>query len=365
MTYPYQGQLYPYDPRCSARVQYPHPAYQQPAYQVSPYQHQQSVPFPGSQPRQPHYAPSYATPPRYPTSRPDRGRDYLASLTTSINNLDLQAGPSSRPVTDKPLPRLPPPPLPERPTSLPSYSSRIPPLPVPPATPHSPASGAAGPSTPPRKSFTPSFHPHGSASQDELLRPPEMQRPHSDSQLPSSRVVSAGKGKGKERASVVDLTADSDDEGTTRQTTPRHRRAQSELPRTPASKLKTPSKASPSPSASTAVRCSGYTRAGQPCKRLVKSTAPYLLRDGETEEERYCKDHAGMICQVGGFYWRGIAGGTGVWVDFDSTCHPTQYTHLKHPVREMLTLQHTSRRLSVNRPKLSSAQPWRADSRTR
>ena len=33
---------------------------------------------------------------------------------------------------------------------------------------------------------------------------------------------------------------------------------------------------------------------------------------------RYCKDHAGMICQVGGFYWRGRQGKqtTGVWIDF-------------------------------------------------
>jgi hypothetical protein len=56
----------------------------------------------------------------------------------------------------------------------------------------------------------------------------------------------------------------------------------------------------------------------------VRSTAPYLLsrdinidegEDGSlVEEERYCKDHAGRICQVGGFYWRG--GAKSVWVDF-------------------------------------------------
>jgi hypothetical protein len=40
-----------------------------------------------------------------------------------------------------------------------------------------------------------------------------------------------------------------------------------------------------------------------------------LEPDGEQKEERYCKDHAGRICQVGGFYWKG--GKKSVWVDFD------------------------------------------------
>jgi hypothetical protein len=38
------------------------------------------------------------------------------------------------------------------------------------------------------------------------------------------------------------------------------------------------------------------------------------MGDGEIlKEERYCKDHAGQICQVGGFYWKGEKS---VWIDF-------------------------------------------------
>ncbi|WVQ82557.1 hypothetical protein IAT38_004686 [Cryptococcus sp. DSM 104549] len=113
-------------------------------------------------------------------------------------------------------------------------------------------------------------------------------------------------------------------------TTPRGRRGASP---SKASGAGTPSKPS---TPSTAVQCSGFTRTGQPCKRLVKVEAPYLVArdqnrasDGSDEGDevegdvrservmgRYCKDHAGMICNAKGFYWRGKGRKAGVWVDF-------------------------------------------------
>lgn len=337
MTYPYPGQQSPYDPRWPPRSPYPPQQYARPQYSASPHYHQ-PVPYASYQTPQASYYPShYATPPRYPPSRPDRGRDYLAGLTTSVSNLNLGAGPSR--IVDKPLPRLPPPPLPDRPTSLPTYSNRPPSQPstsyisqAPPQ--QSYAALHSGPSppnsdTPPRKSFMPSFHPHNSQSQMDLFRPPDLTRPYSDPQILSPPKSRKGKDKGEE---VFDLTLDPDSDeeapaSTSKGKSPRRRRAISEIPRTPASKVKSPAKASPSPSSPNAVRCSGYTRAGQPCKRLVKSTAPYLLSrdpnllDGDGDrEERYCRDHAGMICQVGGFYWKGAERST--WIDFAGTHFP-------------------------------------------
>ena len=350
MTYPYPGHQYPYDPRWPPQQsQQPHtaPIYLQEVCSYPQHYHpRQSVPFPTNPPPPRQYAPQYyATPPRHPPhqARIDRGRDYLASLTTSVSNLELgnQAGPSRLSSVDKPLPRLPPPPIPARPCSFPSYTNQIPPLPTPPRVPpdsrlytNSPTPQQASParlpqpSTPPRKSFTPSFHPLDSTSQGDLLRPPDVHRPHSEPVILTNAKFRK-KGKGKEE--VLDLTLDSSDDESwdslakntvhTKNSSPRHRKAISELPRTPL-KPKSPIKPPASPASPSAVRCSGYTRAGQPCKRVVKSTAPFLTRDQNLDdtpelgkEERYCKDHAGMICQVGGFYWRGS--GQNVWINFE------------------------------------------------
>lgn len=328
MAYPYRDQQYPphqqwypqrpYDPRSTTYYHNPQ--------QYPQNQHQQSIPFPIYR-QQPHQIPyTYDSPPRYPVSQPSRGRDYLASLSTSVDNLSI----GQSPLKDKPLPSLPPPERPvagpsRRPDSLPTYSQSIPPLPTPPAIPPRPTTQIVTPPKP-RKSFTPSFHPHRSISQVDLLRPPDLVRPQSDSVVPLS-----AKGKGKSPVkgrTEIDLTLDSDDESPTTC----RRRAISDLPHAsfPSKSIsppRTPSKASPakppaSPSSPHAVRCSGYTRSGQPCKRVVKSTAPFLLSrdinlgiDGDQKEERYCKDHAGRICQVGGFYWKGSQ--KSVWVDFD------------------------------------------------
>ena len=257
-------------------------------------------------------------------------------MTTSVNSLSIQQPPLSK---DKPLPQLPPPetrPIAgpsRRPDSLPTYASSIPPLPTPPAIPPRPATQVQvqTPPKPARKSFVPSFHPHRSVSQVDLLRPPDLSRPHSDSVVPlSAKAKGKSPVKGNGKQEIHDLTLDSDEESPTTH----RRRAISELPRASPAKLapstpRTPNKISPikpasSPLSPHAVRCSGYTRSGQPCKRVVKSTAPFLLSrdtslalglDGEQKEERYCKDHAGRICQVGGFYWRGAQ--KSVWVDFD------------------------------------------------
>ncbi|UOH80150.1 hypothetical protein LQV05_002799 [Cryptococcus neoformans] len=87
----------------------------------------------------------------------------------------------------------------------------------------------------------------------------------------------------------------------------------------------------PYTSNSSSVQCSGFTRTGQPCKRLVRVKAPYLSAPdalmaldedgGDARSEkvmgRYCKDHAGMICTIKGFYWRRERDSSGVWIEFD------------------------------------------------
>lgn len=155
----------------------------------------------------------------------------------------------------------------------------------------------------------------------------------------------------KKKTPVIDLTEDSDDSYVTSDEDsppPRcvgHRRAVSAQPalqriiplvhvspRTPPSKTTasrlsaSQSKVASSPSSpgSPAVRCAGFTRSGQPCKRLVKSAAPFLLQrdtnidddDAERMVGRYCKDHAGLVCAADGFYWRDANGKAGVWVEF-------------------------------------------------
>lgn len=41
------------------------------------------------------------------------------------------------------------------------------------------------------------------------------------------------------------------------------------------------------------------------------------VEEGNGVQARYCKDHAGMICNAKGFYWRSNKETTGIWVDFD------------------------------------------------
>ncbi|OCF32801.1 hypothetical protein I317_00873 [Kwoniella heveanensis CBS 569] len=220
-------------------------------------------------------------------------------------------------------------------------------------------------------------------------------RPHSDPVVPVSeptfksnpqakvkdRIRNRGR-KGKEKATagspkrrqgrngddseyrpIIDLTqlssseseqgvpsSDSSDDVSSQQVTSRsrirHQRAVSEQPLRPTKSKSTPSldrlsRMTITPdktglpnvnTGGTAVQCAGFTRTGQPCKRLVKTSAPYLvshhgdsgsaMREEEGDQRsdrvmgRYCKDHAGMICQVGGFYWRGQQGNAGIWIDF-------------------------------------------------
>lgn len=72
-----------------------------------------------------------------------------------------------------------------------------------------------------------------------------------------------------------------------------------------------------------AVQCSGYTKQGKPCKRMVKSAAPFALVQATEAvagltpsslqqasltlqpEPRYCRDHVKQICELDGFYWKG------------------------------------------------------------
>ena len=287
-----------------------------------------------------------------------RGLDYLQDLHTELSNIDLDAFHSNERISsvnaDKPLPRLPPPPpLPDRPTVPASYSaSRLDDLHTPfsldRTRPLSLTEGSRPHSLTPNEDIAPQKYFRPSA----YLRIPEplhVSRPHSDH--PTNAFQSH---KHRSKASTsIDITyvpsSSSEDDtslpGTSTGRSPaRRRRAASEQP--PATTSTTPSKtrrsrvspdpnrdSTPNASTSDAQRCSGFTRTGQPCKRLVRASAPYLLSresyspangDGDDEAPRlvgrYCKDHAGMICEVGGFYWRGgpmFKQGSGVWIDFD------------------------------------------------
>ncbi|WWC86357.1 uncharacterized protein L201_001231 [Kwoniella dendrophila CBS 6074] len=225
----------------------------------------------------------------------------------------------------------------------------------------------------PPKSFKPSVHPHSKPriSDENRLQPPKpttLSRPYSD-----SIIVTSGKGKGNTKITsrpgskkpnppksrnhdsdpdwipFIDLTLDSSSEdedddfnveeltseaNVTPRSPARRKRAISEQPihstksyDTPV-KSRTPIKAKANTPNGAVVQCSGFTRTGQKCKRLVKASAPYLsVRDTNIIEEsdersdrimgRYCKDHAGMICQVDGFYWKGDGSKPAIWIDFD------------------------------------------------
>jgi hypothetical protein len=122
--------------------------------------------------------------------------------------------------------------------------------------------------------------------------------------------------------------------------------------RTSTSHLGTPATNSGSPArpgtTGTSRQCSGFTRQGRRCKRMVKTAAPYAaLVDGQLEiinkpiaalgspssirndgrglvadagdttieeEPRYCRDHVKQICEAEGFYWKGQRGDK--WIRF-------------------------------------------------
>jgi len=331
---------------------------QQPAYRYAPTQSMQTYPITQPYPLAPpnhspphHHNDAYYQPRKSGQSSRSRGLDYLRDLHTEINKVELQGiRPGQRTSlgdTDKPLPRLPaPPPLPDRPFISVSHSApRLSQPAIPSASPQeassSPTEVLRPYSLPPSVDIAPQKYFRPSA----YLRIPESLltgRPDSDP-IPTSR-----KEKGRRKAlSSVDKTyipSSSEDEpilpGTvTNRSHDRRRRAASEQPprtKTPTSTPKN-TRGPTSTLVTEAIRCAGFTRSGQPCKRLVRAAAPYLLSrdpnvqgDGEEEGEeaprlvgRYCKDHAGMICEVGGFYWTGgkVREGSGVWIGFDGGLH--------------------------------------------
>ncbi|WWC99796.1 hypothetical protein V866_006704 [Kwoniella sp. B9012] len=287
---------------------------------------------------------------------------------------------------------LTPPPLPPRPTSIPlpeTHDGLPEPVTVYSVTKHQQrldgpeslgsnsdsASKSQKASSPP-KTFRPTVHPHSKPrlSDENRLRPPSPHtppRPKSDSAIPTS---SKKKGKGKATSTsastpktkpktpnrrkekdndpdwnpIIDLTIsssedDSEDrnENITPRSSARRKRAMSEQPGRTSAHTSTPSKSVSGSGSRTpgkdstlgVVQCSGFTRTGQPCKRLVKVSAPYLsARDTNVEQGgdersekvmgRYCKDHAGMICQVDGFYWRGDGDKAGIWIEFNEFIPP-------------------------------------------
>ena len=292
-----------------------------------------------------------------PSAR-SRGLDYLRDLQTKISNVDLSAfrhrQRTSFGNTNKPLPLLPAPlPLPSRPLIHASYSaprlhdsltpSREPrPGRVFPTEPLRPYSLPPAYDTSPQKYFRPSAY----------LRIPDaahLSRPLSDP-CPVKPVIQGGrKVKASSSTDITYVPSSSEDDdhlpgAATNRSPARRQRATSEQPpptKLPARQAAAANRARASTfKAAAALRCAGFTRSGAPCKRLVRSTAPFLLErdqnaDGDDEAPRlvgrYCKNHAGMICEVGGFYWRGREGKeeTGVWVDFDGELKLTQYSRLR------------------------------------
>ncbi|RSH92813.1 hypothetical protein EHS25_008259 [Saitozyma podzolica] len=307
-------------------------------------------------------------------SRASRGRDYLSGLGSAMDGLQVgepsprirvvsssTVGSSSSPNRDKPLPNLPRHPLPpianashsrlslsasqsrpdHRSSSLPSHAGLAE---APSASSQHDVDVYRRPHVQTHKSSPPRmFRPSSLLSPPS---PPTIPRPHSDPVLSHQTTAQTpthhGKptrGKHRPATSVIDLTTESDSDpssptspGVTPRSAARRRRATSEQPPshlTLSASHSSPSK-SPSPaSPGKAVRCAGFTRTGQPCKRLVRASAPYLAAlepntlpaSFELGEEadpvglgRYCKDHAGMICQPTGFYSKERRG---LWLDFD------------------------------------------------
>ncbi|TXT10900.1 hypothetical protein VHUM_01651 [Vanrija humicola] len=207
------------------------------------------------------------------------------------------------------------------------------------------ASSQSTPATPPVPP-PPSSKPNPALKQAKLHFQPRLSHPSASSQNLSSQAnAAAPKGKGKKPA-VIDLTGSDNDsyppsesDSDHRLAPPqlRHQRAHSQppsssAPHTPAPKGKRAAPrltkaSSPAPDAAP-VRCSGFTRAGAPCKRVVKAAAPFLAGRSESDDEdeqytgRFCKDHAGLVCAVDGFYWRDRKGRSGVWVEFKDYIPP-------------------------------------------
>ncbi|EIW72593.1 hypothetical protein TREMEDRAFT_58764 [Tremella mesenterica DSM 1558] len=112
--------------------------------------------------------------------------------------------------------------------------------------------------------------------------------------------------------SSISSTSSGKIKSVTPRSAPRRRRGTDQIgsiPDTPArSPAPSSARASPSP-AGGAIKCAGYTRAGHPCKRLVKVQAPYLSMK-DTSGSSPGEDTEG---EVEGFYIKG----KGTWVKFD------------------------------------------------
>ena len=295
-----------------------------PPYSVypHPYHHPQEAPLVHS-PQQgtwQHGEPSYTITASRPQLR-DSWSDIPQASRPLSNSYEAQRG--SYPVYESQdtLTHSIPPPFPEQ-----SFDPSA--LPKPPKT-----------APPPLRAFKPSPHPF-------FPHPPSPLRPTvtlaGPSRPPSDRPILPApeaefkttskprKGSSKEPIEVPDSGSDTKQHSSSKvtpRTAQRTRRAKSGQP---SSSTTSPEKTeTPSPyqiaSLSKAVQCSGFTRKGQPCRRMVKMEAPSLsMVDQNLPEEegirRYCKDHAGLICDQTGFYWKDKDGASNIWIEFDSGC---------------------------------------------
>jgi len=347
-------------------------------------------------PSQPYNSPQYHAGP----SR-SRGTDYLLSIQNGMTALALNGNSNvastsvhstPSPGRDKPLPRLPPPPppIPPRPYSTSAAdahafstaetSRRLTEHVRPPenlqhnrySTPlrvHTPHYATSLPSNPspllphaarPVKSTPPqAFRASTTLLSPKLYPPhsePRLSRPYSESTVstisPTKALAQVRKAPRKKVHDVtyIDSDTDSSDGDTpvfvTSRSPARRKRTTSEQPlqsrplleTSSRSNTSTPTKSrTPKKGDGPAVRCSGFTQTGAPCKRLVKVKAPFvalserngapcgenkgdkeeILDKDDKEERRYCKDHAGMICGEPGFCWQGDTPAKGVYVEFN------------------------------------------------
>lgn len=344
------------------------PTSHQPAY-PPPWVYQNPLPRPPAYTSPPTLLPQPYTPQAGPSR--SEGRDYLLSLQTSMSNLDIaqethRQRTISSPGTDKPLPRLPPPPpLPNRPYSTnaaDAYSSNLAastnarrrteeqsptveshdysgqqnrhstPGQFGASSRHSTSTASTSQYTPPR-----SFRPSINLTSPSRLHPPHSEprisRPYSDTAIPLVTPSRKKQPKPPRTPSIIIIDSDSDTSASsstpvyvTTRTPARRKRATSENP-SRSSRHGETSLSSETPkrtlAAGSAVRCAGFTRKGAPCQRLVKAEAPYLtmidpnVEEGNGIQARYCKNHAGMICNVKGFYWKSNKEKGGIWVEFE------------------------------------------------
>ncbi|EIW85453.1 hypothetical protein CONPUDRAFT_47377 [Coniophora puteana RWD-64-598 SS2] len=164
------------------------------------------------------------------------------------------------------------------------------------------ALGGSPPPTPPKSASPPKQPAPSTPPRPSKLAPPAFDRPRpsSDSALSPPNVKSPKTRKAKS-------TSPTETPEPAPCTPPRHKRATSSPP------SPTLSAATSSPGKDS-VRCSGFTKASQPCKRMVKVGPALATLDPDLDVERFCHQHRDEIGKQNGF----TAFKNGQYVEFDT-----------------------------------------------